>query len=88
MAVVMVAAEQTGFSSGAPNDDDVCFAARGERNKNFLIKSLTCASRSRARGRFVSFFVETRWREKEREKKTNGKRRKERKQREREREGE
>lgn len=28
MAVVMVAAEQTGFSSGAPNDDDVCFAAR------------------------------------------------------------
>lgn len=24
----MVAAEQTGFSSGTPNDDDVCFAAR------------------------------------------------------------
>lgn len=61
----MVAAEQTGFSSGTPNDDDVCFAARSARNKNFLIKSLTCASR----GRFVSFFVGTRRREKEKERK-------------------
>lgn len=56
MAVVMVAAEQTGFSSGAPKRRRTYALLRAERNKNFLIKSLTCASR----GRFVSFFVETR----------------------------
>lgn len=39
-----MAVEQTGFSSGTPNnDDDVCFA-RERRDKNFLIKSLTCAA--------------------------------------------
>lgn len=65
--MAMVAAEQTGFSSGTPNETTRMLWC-AERNKNFLIKSLTCASRAR----FVSFFVGTRRREKEKGKERKG----------------